>query len=215
MNNIKVENNATNVQVRTEDTEYGTRVIIEPMPELVKLSEIKPGELFKVGEFVFKTIRHTVDRCGASTNGYILDEFLDDGKEYEFGTSNNYADSSVRKMLNGAFYEKIAAIVGEENIFEHIVDLTSRDGLKDYGACSDKVSLLTERQYQENREYLPNTGEFWWLATPYSTDSNGYSRCVCVVCGVGTLGYYDCDFDSAVRPFCIFNPNLLVSRYDG
>lgn len=217
MNNIKVENNATNVQVRTEDTEYGTRVIIEPMPELVKLSEIKLGEKFKVGDYVFRAIDATTntENWEISNQGYILENFFEDGTEYEFGDTNNYAESKIRKLLNGRFYEALVGIVGEDNIIQHSVDLTSRDGLKDYGSCRDMVSLITERMYQDNREYLPNAGKYWWLATPFSTESNGYSCYVCIVSGDGTLDYYDCVSDYTVRPFCIFNPSLLVSKYDG
>lgn len=216
MNNIRIENNATNVKVRIENMENGQpRVIIEPVPEQVELSEIKLGERFKIGEFAFKAIRATPANTPVIRTGYIMDGFWNDGEEYEFGDSNNYADSDIRNMLNGNVYEKLAAVVGADNILEHTVNLTSEDGLKDYGSCVDKVSLLTEDMYRQNREYLPNTGKWWWLATPYSTESNGYSRCVCGVVDDGTLGYCGCGNGCAVRPFCIFNPSLLVSRVDG
>ena len=206
MGKIKVENNAKNVLVKIE--ENGKKIIIEQMSEQMELSEIKPGEKFKVGEFVFKKLYSEIGE------GCILDEFIDDGDGFKFGDSNNYAESKIRKYLNGTFYRKLVEVVGEDNIYKHTVDLTSEDGLKDYKSCQDKVSLLTERRYQIYREHLPNTGKRWWLATPYSTEGNGYSRGVCVVRGGGALGSGVCGYGNAVRPFCIFAPCLLVSRID-
>ena len=202
---IQVENNATNVKVRTEDTENGTRVIIEPMEEQIELSEIKLGEKFKVGEYVFKAIK----------GGYILDGFLEDAKDYKFGNDNDYTNSDIRKMLNSTFYDKLAKIVGEENILKHDVDLTSMDGLKEYGTCRDNVSLLTEKMYKDNREYLKNMGAWWWLATPYSTKSNDYSSDVCCVRVGGTLGYGYCGGERTVRPFIIFASTIFVSKING
>jgi len=178
MTNIEIVNNATNIKVTTEDTRDGKRVIIETAPDQVKLEDIKLGGAFQVGRFVFVKTK----------DGYVLRNLLNDGKEYKFGDNNNYAESDVREMLNGEFYRELAGIVGIENIIEHEVDLMSLDGLKDYGKCRDKVSLLTLRMYQDNREYIPLVDDWYWLATGNSTPSGyptHYVRCVGSGGGVG------------------------------
>ena len=216
MEKIKVENNAKNVTVRIEDD--GNRVIIEQMPEQVELIKIPLGGKFKVGNFVFRKIAEE-PRCSSFFNiytgcGCILEDFIDDGKRFEFGDNNNYAESEIRKYLNKDFYKKLTKVVDEDKIIKHTVDLMARDGLKDYGACADNVSLLTERMYQDYRKHLPKTGKYWWLATPWSTPTAGYSRGVCIVNGDGALSDNDCDDDYTVRPFCLFGSTLLVSPVD-
>lgn len=50
-----------------------------------------------------------------------------------FGETNNYEKSEVREALNTEFLQLTINDIGEENIIKHKVDLTSDDGLKDYG----------------------------------------------------------------------------------
>lgn len=127
--------------------------------------------------------------------------------------TNNYANSSIRKKLNTEFFEKIANAIGEENIIASEIDLTSDDGLDDYGKVTDKVGLLTADMYRKyNRiieEYPVN--DWWWLATPWSTPHRGYR--FIVRCGnyFGTLNDYYCDIDYGVRPFLIFLPIIFES----
>ena len=201
MTNIEIVNNATNIKVTTEDTRDGKRVIIETAPDQVKLEDIKLGGAFQVGRFVFVKTK----------DGYVLRNLLNDGKEYKFGDNNNYAESDVREMLNGEFYRELAGIVGIENIIEHEVDLMSLDGLKDYGKCRDKVSLLTLRMYQDNREYIPLVDDWYWLATGNSTPSGYPTHCVRGVDSDGYVSYGDCNYSRGVRPFCIFKPSIFVS----
>jgi len=201
MTNVEVINNATNIKVTTEDTKDGKRVIIETAPDQVKLENIKLGGSFQVGEFVFVK---TKDGC-------VFRNLLDDGKEYRFGDTNDYSISDVREDLNGRIYRRLAAIVGEDNIIEHEVDLMSLDGLKDYGKCRDKVSLLTLRMYQDNREYIPLVDDWYWLATGNSTPSGYPSRYVQCVRSDGIVGYGRCDYSEGVRPFCIFKSSIFVS----
>ena len=201
MTNIEIVNNATNIKVTTEDTRDGKRVIIETAPDQVKLEDIKLGGAFQVGRFVFVKTK----------DGYVLRNLLNDGKKYKFGDNNNYAESDVREMLNGEFYRELAGIVGIENIIEHEVDLMSLDGLKDYGKCRDKVSLLTLRMYQDNREYIPLVDDWYWLATGNSTPSGYPTHYVQYVGSDGGVGYGGCGCSKGVRPFCIFKPSIFVS----
>jgi len=201
MTNIEIVNNATNIKVTTEDTRDGKRVIIETAPDQVKLEDIKLGGAFQVGRFVFVKTK----------DGYVLRNLLNDGKKYKFGDNNNYAESDVREMLNGEFYRELAGIVGIENIIEHEVDLMSLDGLKDYGKCRDKVSLLTLRMYQDNREYIPLVDDWYWLATGNSTPSGYPTHCVLCVGSNGDVDCDDCSYSGGVRPFCIFKPSIFVS----
>lgn len=172
----------------------------------VKLSTLGEGETFKVGEHEFIVLEHL-----EGNTAVILKNLLYTDKE--FGENNNYADSDVDTICN-EFGDKIKGIVGADNLVEHIVDLTSDDGLKDYGTIHRFMSLITADMY---RRYVAVLDEhkidaWWWLATPFSTprhDDSDWVKCV------SPHGYVDCndyDFSYGVRPFCILKSNIFVSK---
>lgn len=170
-----------------------------------KLSDVAAGETFKVGDFEFIKLGDAAD---GETTAVILKKFV---KKMEFGKNNNYAESDVRKYLNTEFLKELEKVAGAKNIYEHKVDLTANDGLKDYGSVRDKISLITADNYRRYRVFLPGYGDWWWTATPYSCESNGYTSSVCFVYGSGTLSGCDCDYSRGVRPFCIFSSSIFVS----
>ena len=125
---------------------------------------------------------------------------------------NNYATSEIRKYLNTEFLKELEAAVGEENIIPFERDLTSLCGLKEYGTCEDKVSLISLDEYRKYRELLPRTGEWWWTLTPDSTASNGVTYWTTVVSPSGNFLNNYCDYSRGVRPVCILKSNIFVSK---
>ena len=173
----------------------------------VQLSTLKPKDEFKIGNEVFIVLEQ-------SDNGtkVISKEFAYTNKA--FGDCSDWKKSPIRTLLNGDYYNKIAKLIGASNIISMERDLTSLDGLDDYGTCNDKISLLSASEYAKYHKILglkSNYPDWWWTITPASTPSNGYSRGVCYVNSRGVLNRGDCDFFGGVRPFCILNSSVLVS----
>ena len=202
---LTIKNALKDMEVSVESQTDKEIVIKIRVPERqVKLADLKPGTVFKVGKREFIVLGH-----GKDTTAVILKDFLYTGIFDK--NSNNYAKSTVRKEMNGDFCREIEATIGAENLIPHRVDLTANDGLKDYGSCVDKVSLMTADNYRRYREFLPGYGKWWYLATAFSTESNGYSRDVCCVGSNGAVYGGDCDYSCGVRPFCIFSSSISVS----
>lgn len=128
------------------------------------------------------------------------------------GNSNNWNKSSLRTYLNGELYEKISKEIGKDNIVSFKRDLLSLDGQEEYGETDDFVSLLTVDEYRKYRKFIPNTGDWWWLITPWSTPCNNYKLTVAVVTPSGNFNYYYCDLSFGVRPFCIFFSSIFESE---
>lgn len=127
--------------------------------------------------------------------------------------SNDWRNSELRSYLNEAYLQKLEAAVGAENIIPFERDLLSLDGQTEYGSCEDKVSLLTVDEHRKYRGLLPNTGDWWWLITPWSTPCNDYHYTVAVVAPSGCIYRGNCyDCDSGVRPFCIFDSSIFESE---
>lgn len=172
------------------------------------LSDLEPGSEFLIGEDVYMVLEHT----GAGSSKVIRKELLRSTRE--FGDSADWKESPIRTYLNGEYYERISMLIGRENIIEFSRDLTSLDGLDDYGSCIDKVSMLTAAEYAKFHRIFGARSRYrdwWWTITPFSTPSNDYNRCVCGVLSDGTLGWDDCGYCYGVRPFLSLNSSLLVS----
>ena len=126
----------------------------------------------------------------------------------------HYVASDIRNEINTDFLKELVAEVGEENIVEHVVDLLTDDGRKDYGTVTDKISLLTTAQFREFIEILDkyNPGRWWWTATALS--SKRWTDCVRCVDDVGVLDFNFCDYGGGVRPFYILKSSISVSDED-
>ncbi len=127
------------------------------------------------------------------------------------GESNNYANSEIRKYLNSEVLKELEVAIGAENIIPFERDLISLCGLKEYGTCEDKVSLISVDEYRKYRELLPRTGEWWWTLTPDSTAGNGDDVWVNIVSPSGGIYFIECYGYLGVRPFCIFSPSIFES----
>lgn len=173
-----------------------------------RLSDIPAEETCKIGEHEFIVLEH----AGAATLLVRKDPLPDD---IAFGENNNY-DGSNADAACIKFGNEIAVIVGAENILLHTVDLTSNDGLDDYGKIERYASAFTadrQRQYVRTMDKYP-TDRWCWLATPWSTHSHEHDRCVLCVSPSGNIVYYYDVYNGScgVRPFCILKSDIFVSK---
>lgn len=169
------------------------------------LRDVPVGGCAKVGEWEFVVLEHCIDSTAA-----ILKDFLH--KRERFGDTNNYVGSHVNELCE-KFADALAGAVGAENLVEHEVDLTSDDGLKDYGSVRRKVSLLTADQYRKYVEILDGykINAWWWLATPWGTPTHNNDWGVKCVAPSGYISLDGFGSVSGVRPFCIFKSSIFGS----
>lgn len=198
--NVKIENGKVTIDLNPEQLAALT------CSNKVELSTLKPGDEFKLGDEVFIVMEHTDKGTKVISKEFAYEEV-------KFGDNSNWNTSPIRRMLNNEYFKKIAVIIGENNIISMDRDLTSLDGLDDYGTCTDKVSLLTATEYAKYHKILglkSNYPDWWWLITPASTPSNNYARCVCCVGSYGFLNWNGCDFTYGVRPFLNLESSISV-----
>ena len=171
----------------------------------VKLADILVGETFKLGKHEFVVLEHSKE-----TTAVIIKDLLNGSKQ--FGGNNNFDGSYLDEECQ-KFADEIAGIVGGENLVEHTVDLTSDDGLRDYGKVKRKMSLLTTELYRRYVYILDKfkLDKWWWLATAHSTkthDDTTWVKCV------SPSGYVRCSnfgFYFGVRPILIFDSSIFGS----
>lgn len=135
----------------------------------------------------------------------------DTGDEMLDEDTNNWAKSALREKLNTEFLKKLEKAVGPENIIPFERDLTSLDGLKDYGTCEDKVSIISFDEGRKYREFLLDTDRWQWTLTPWSTPVTGIEYLMAVFSPRGSVDFGYCDDCFGVRPVCIFSPSIFES----
>lgn len=195
---------------RIELTEEQVNRIISahnPGIDTIMLSEIAVGDTVKIGEHEMVVLEQLGD-----TTALVRKELL--SEKMAFGSTNNYIGSKVGNACE-TFADEISAIIGAENIVLHDVDLTSDDGLDDFGkATGRRASLLTADMYRRYVRILDKykVHEWWWLATPFSIpphDEDNWVKCVSPSGCIRNYVYYG---DFGVRPFCILKSNIFVSK---
>lgn len=132
---------------------------------------------------------------------------------FDEGNSNNFPKGTLCKYLNGEFIKKLKANGADTSaLIPTTIDLTSDDGLKDYGETTQKIFLLTCDMYRKYRSVIPNLDDWWWLATAYSTESNGYASLARNVYSDGSLDHGNAYYGyNGVRPAFYLKSSILES----
>ncbi len=188
----------------TEDQMKRLEILNEPVATLSD-----DGTIAKIGEYKFIVLKN--DKT-LNTVELLLKNTL--GGDIVFGDTCDFKTSNVKGILD-TFTKQVEEIVGADNLLTHNVDLTTLDGLKDYGRVKTKMSLLTLAQYQEYVEILDRDilGDWWWLATPWSAPKHNYEKAVLCVSPRGDVNFnYGYGSGNGVRPFCVLKSNIFVSK---
>ena len=171
-----------------------------------KLSDCAVGSTVKIGPFEMVVL----DQQEGQT-ALILKGMYDENSM--FGEENNVYGGSYVDEKCQEFAQELSEIVGWDNIMLHAVDLTSDDGLDDYGVVERRASLITADMYRKFVKILDtcNPKRWWWLATPHSTkrhENDAWAKCVSPAGGILSG---DCGSVGGVRPFCILKSTIFVS----
>ena len=163
------------------------------------------GKIATIGDYEFIVLKNNGDTVELLLKDKLYNKPFD-------SDCNNFAKSSLRKCLD-VFAKELAELVGEDTIVKHTVDLTTLDGLKDYGSCDCLVSLLTFDKARENIELLDEfkLDCWWWLATALSTKKHDIEYGTMCVSPDGGIGDYIYGNYGGVRPFCILKSNIFKS----
>lgn len=190
---------------KIELTEKQLKEIKDSFVKKRRLGDVPIGDVVGIGSYEFIVLDHN----DGETKLLMKELYKEDVK---FGPDNNYKNSDVKKICDG-FAKELGDFVGSDNIVSHKVGLTSLDGLRTYGDCYAKCSLMT---FDMARNYVDildryKLDKYWWLCTPWSTPGHGYSSTVCIVSPSGVIFSNSRYYSNGVRPFCIFNSDIFVS----
>lgn len=176
----------------------------------VQLSELQPGETFKIGEHDFIVLEQNV--CNGTTN-VISKGFMAEDVVFDSDT-RDYSNSNLKKIIEENIQPAIEAGVGVGNIIEQVVSLTSVDMQGEFKPCYCKVRPITFDEARKYNNLLVNKDldDWWWTCTPWSTADRGWKYAITVVSPSGFINCSYRGYDRGVRPFCILKSNIFVSK---
>ena len=174
----------------------------------IKLSELRRGESFMIGEHEFIVLDQGVDVTKVISKGFMAENISFDPD------TRDYNKSKIKKFIEEKIQPVIESEVGAENIVEHEVSLRSLDMQKEFEDVSAKVRPITFDEARLYNDLLVNEDldNWWWTLTPWSTEKRGYRYGIAVVCPSGGIVNISCNDDDGVRPFCILKSNIFVSK---
>ena len=155
---------------------------------MMKIKDVKIGSKFKFGKIEFVKLDNAYGGCLCLATAVLFRDCFDEDN------LNNWVTSSLRQKLT----EVIGDYIDTSALVPFDRDLTTDDGMTDYGHCTDSVSLLTCDEYRKYRKLIPNCGESHWTIT---ADSLIYSYSVRFVYSDGSLNSSRA-FSGGVRPLC-------------
>lgn len=134
--------------------------------------------------------------------------------QHPFGSSNNFAASSLRSHLNSVYLDTLTQGHPDE-IITRTVDLTALNGSTEYGTCEAKVAPLTLDELRKYHGIIPKPEVWEWSATPWSTPNvNEDDTWVLGLNTGGNLSNRDCSYACGSRPAFLI-PSSLIVEVDG
>lgn len=174
----------------------------------VKLSTLAPGDVFEIGKNDFIVLEQMSFETKVISKDFMAENIVYDED------SRDYNESNLKKVIEDEIQPIIESEVGENNLVEHTVELTSVDMQHEFDDCECKVRPITFDEARKYNNLLPNKelDDWWWTCTPWSTEERGCSYSITVVSSAGLVRYVDCGSINGVRPVCILKSNIFVSK---
>jgi hypothetical protein len=174
----------------------------------VKLSTLAPGDVFEIGKNDFIVLEQMSFETKVISKDFMAENIVYDED------SRDYNESNLKKVIEDEIQPIIESEVGENNLVEHTVELTSVDMQHEFDDCECKVRPITFDEARKYNNLLPNKelDDWWWTCTPWSTEERGCSYSITVVSSAGNFSNGSCNFGSGFRPVCILKSNIFVSK---
>lgn len=172
-----------------------------------RLGNLKPGEHFKTADWDFIVLQHNERGTLVISNNLLAEN-------ERFGNTRNYKESNIKKVIEEKILPVVENEVGRDNIIVHSTKLTSVDMQNEFGEVQCRMRPLSFDEAREFNNLLVNNDlpDWYWILTPWSTEARGWEYSVAVVSPSGCILSNHYDDGSGVRPVCILNSNIFVSK---
>lgn len=184
-------------------------ILFEELRKTVVIAEVAVGTVIKYGGIEWVVLEN---RAETKSVLVVAKDCLFEA-EFDGNNKNNWAKSPLRDFLNDFDEDGSCSVrqlrgIKRNDLVELERDLTTDDGMTDYGTCKDYISLYTCDEYRRFRKHIPVCEKWHWTITG---DSIVYSFFVRYVSSDGSLNVslaYNGTW--GVRPLCNLKSDTLV-----
>lgn len=178
----------------------------------MELCRARQGEVFTFDGVRFVKLDESAGAAFVVAEDVMLENIPFEHEDAEREDHNNFKGSNLELSIVELLTVKHQKI--QDAVVERPIDLTTMDGMTDYGMPTVTVRALTIDEYRKYRKFIPLASKPYWLATGWTTKSSPTSDAgsAYFVLTDGTLyrsGVYDANF--AARPALYLKSSILVS----
>ena len=131
--------------------------------------DYEPGDIVTLVDSKFIVL--DVERAAGYYPDTLFILALESVGESEFGSSNNYAESNLKKAVDKWLEDMGKRGLDNANLITREIDLTTLDGSGCYGKLSVKAAPLTLDEARKYADIIPNAERWCWLATGWGGPS--------------------------------------------
>jgi hypothetical protein len=157
----------------------------------------EPGDIVTLAGTRFVTL--DVERRGSLPDSLFLLALESVGAS-EFGSSNNYAESDLKKAVDEWLEDMDKKGLDNAKLIPRELNLTTLDGSGCYGKLSVKAAPLTLDEAREYADIIPDAKQWCWLATGWSGRSKSDVDVAMSVSSNGGWNGDDCSNSRGIRP---------------
>jgi hypothetical protein len=174
----------------------------------VQLSELNPGDVFKIGTHDFIVLRHYGNATRVISKNFMAEDVVFDENTPDYNNSN------LKKIIEKEIQPVIENAVGKYNIIKEDIAVKTVDNQDRFDLIESKVRVATFEEARQYNDFIVNKDldDWWWTCTPWSTDDRGWKYQIAVVAPAGGIRCNDCNYVNGVRPVCILKSNIFVSK---
>ena len=178
----------------------------------MELCRVRQGEAFTFDGVRFVKLDESAGAAFVVAEDVMLENIPFEHEDAEREDHNNFKGSNLELSIVELLTVKHREIY--DAVVERPIDLTTMDGMTDYGMPTVTVRALTIDEYRKYRKFIPLASKPYWLATGWTTKSSPYSDAYGAYC-VDTDGTLSGDdvFGAyfAARPALYLKSSILVS----
>ena len=171
----------------------------------------EPGDVVTLAGTEFVVL--DVERRGSLPDSLFLLALESVGAS-EFGSSNNYAESDLKKAVDKWLEDMDKKGLDNAKLISREIDLTTLDGSGCYGKLSVKAAPLTLDEARKYADIIPNAERWCWLATGWSGPSKSDGDLALLVNSSGDWHYNYCSNSGGIRPALKIPADLLSDPVD-
>nr|DAW45868.1 MAG TPA: hypothetical protein [Caudoviricetes sp.] len=171
----------------------------------------EPGDIVTLAGTRFVVL--DVERRGSLPDSLFLLALESVGAS-EFGNSNNYAESDLKKAVDKWLEDMGKRGLDNAKLIPREIDLTTLDGSGCYGKLSVMAAPLTLDEAREYADIIPNAEQWYWLATGWSNPGKSDSNLALCVNYNGVWSYNYCSNSDGIRPALKVQTDIIDSSAD-